>query len=74
MQYFLDVSYPSNLKHLVLRAFSEDCLPEMLSKLGVLAERSMKKSKTKSGDSSGGNLRPWTSGSAPGGKSGAFLF
>ena len=38
-------SYPSHLKHLVLRAFWEDCLPEMLSKLGVLAERGIKKSK-----------------------------
>jgi hypothetical protein len=28
-----------------LRAFLEDCLPEMLSKLGVLAERGIKKSK-----------------------------
>ena len=37
-------SYPSHLKHLVLRAFLEDRLPEMLSKLGVLAERGMKKS------------------------------
>ena len=35
---FLTFSYPSHLKHLVLRAFLEDCLPEMLSKLGVLAE------------------------------------
>ncbi len=36
---FLTFSYPSHLKHLVLRAFLEDCLPEMLSKLGVLVER-----------------------------------
>ena len=28
-------SYPSHLKHLVVRAFLEDGLPEMLSKLGV---------------------------------------
>ena len=42
---FLTFSYPAHLKHLVLRAFLEDCLPEMLSKLGVLAETSMKKSK-----------------------------
>ncbi len=42
--FFLICSYPSHLKHLVLRAFWEDCLPEMLSKLGVWAERSMKKS------------------------------
>ncbi len=31
----LTVSYTSHLKHLVLRAFLEDCLPEMFSKLGV---------------------------------------
>ncbi len=42
---FLTCSYPSHLKHLVLRAFLEDCLPEMLSKLGVLAERGIQKSK-----------------------------
>ena len=36
-------SYPSNLTHLVLRAFLEDGLPEMLSKLGVLVERGIKK-------------------------------
>ena len=42
---FLTFSHPSYLKHLLLRAFFEDVLPEMLSKLGVLAERSMKKSK-----------------------------
>ncbi len=42
---FFTFSYPSHLKHLVLRAFLEDCLPEMLSKLGVLAERGIKKSK-----------------------------
>ncbi len=64
-------SYPSHLKHLVLRAFSEDCLPEMLSKLGVLAERSTKKSKTTSSDSSGGTGRLWRSGSALGGSGGA---
>ncbi len=40
---FLTFSYPSHLKHLVLRAFLEDGLPEMLSKLGVLAERGIKK-------------------------------
>jgi len=28
-----------------LRAFLEDCLPERLSKVGVLAERGIKKSK-----------------------------
>ena len=42
---FLTCSYPSHVKHLVLRVFLEDCLPEKLSKLGVLAERDMKKSK-----------------------------
>ena len=42
---FFTFSYPSHLKHLVLRVFLEDCLPEMLSKLGVLAERGIKKSK-----------------------------
>ncbi len=42
---FLTFSYPSHLKHLVLIAFLKDCLPEMLSKLGVLAERGIKKSK-----------------------------
>ncbi len=40
---FLTFSYPSHLKHLFLRAFLEDGLPEMLSKLGVLAERGIKK-------------------------------
>ncbi len=40
---FLTFSYPSHVKHPGLRAFLEDCLPEMLSKLGVLAETSMKK-------------------------------
>ena len=45
VQCFLTFSYPSHLKHLVLRAFLEDCLLEMLSKVGVLAKRSMKKSK-----------------------------
>ena len=45
MQYFFTFSYPSHLKHLFLRAFLEDGLPEMLSKLGVLAERGIKKSK-----------------------------
>ena len=41
---FYTFSYPSHLKHLFLRAFLEDGLPEMLSKLGVLAERGIKKS------------------------------
>ena len=40
---FLTFSYPSHLKHLLLRVFLEDGLPEMLSKLGVLAERGIKK-------------------------------
>ncbi len=43
---FLTFSYPSHLKHLLLRAFLEDGLPERLSKVGVLAERGIKKSKT----------------------------
>ena len=42
---FFTCSYPSHVKHLVLRAFFEDCLPEKLSKLGVLAERGIKRSK-----------------------------
>ena len=41
---FFTFPYPSHLKHIVLRACLEDCLPEILSKLGVLAETSMKKS------------------------------
>ncbi len=45
VQCVFDFSWTSHLKHLVLRAFLEDCLPEMLSKLGVLAERGIKKSK-----------------------------
>ena len=44
--FFITFSYHSHLKHLVLRAFLEDCLPEMLSKLGVWAERGMKVKKT----------------------------
>ena len=40
---FLTFSYPSHLKHLLLRAFLEDGLPERLSKVGVLAERGIKK-------------------------------
>ncbi len=43
--FFSTFSYPSHLKHLFLRVFLEDGLPEMLSKLGVLAERGIKKSK-----------------------------
>ena len=42
---FSTFSYPSHLKHLFFIAFLEDGLPEMLSKLGVLAERGIKKSK-----------------------------
>ena len=42
---FLTFSYPSQLKHLVLRAFLAGDLPNKLLKLGVLDERSMKKSK-----------------------------
>ncbi len=41
--FLLTCSYPSHVKHLLLRALLEDCLPEMLSKLGVLVETSMKK-------------------------------
>ncbi len=40
---FCTCSYPSVLKHLFLIAFLEDGLPEMLSKLGVSAERGIKK-------------------------------
>ncbi len=42
---FSTFSYPSHLENLFLRACLEDGLPEMLSKLGVLAERGIKKSK-----------------------------
>ncbi len=42
---FATFSWTSQLKHLRLRVFLEDVLPEMLSKVGDLAERSMKKSK-----------------------------
>ncbi len=41
--FFLTFSYPSHLKQLFLIAFLEDGLPEMLSKLGVLVERGIKK-------------------------------
>ena len=37
----LTLSWTSQLKHLLLRAFLEDCPPEMLSKVCVLAERPM---------------------------------
>ncbi len=42
---FFDFFIPSHLKHLCSKVFLEDGLPEMLSKLGVLAERGIKKSK-----------------------------
>ena len=42
---FLTFWYPSQLKHLVLRAFLAGNLPKKLSKVGVLDERGMKKSK-----------------------------
>ncbi len=45
MQCFFYFFIPSNLKHLFLIVFWEDGLPEMLSKLGVLAERGITKSK-----------------------------
>jgi len=41
----LTFSYPSQLKHLLLRAFLAGNLPKKLSKLGVLDERGMKKTK-----------------------------
>ncbi len=37
--------WTSHLKHLILIVFLEDCLPEVLAKVGVLVERSMKKKK-----------------------------
>ncbi len=64
-------SWTSHLKHLVLRAFLEDCLPEMLSTLGVSAEVHEKVLKTSS-DSSGGTGRLWRSGLALGGSGGAL--
>ncbi len=42
---FYTFSHPSHLKHLFVIACLEDGLPEMLSKLGGLAERGIKKSK-----------------------------
>ncbi len=42
---FFTFSYPSHAKHLLLRVFLESCCPEMLSKVGVLDGRGMKKSK-----------------------------
>ena len=41
---FLTFSWTSKLKLLLVKAFLEDCLPEILSKVGVLAGRPMKKS------------------------------
>ena len=43
---FFTFSWMSQLKHLVLRAFLAGNLPKKRSKLGVLDERDMKKSKT----------------------------
>ena len=43
--FLLTFPWTFHLTHILLRAFLEDCLPEMLSKVGVLAERSMNKSK-----------------------------
>ncbi len=46
VQCFFDFrSWTSHLKHVLLRALLEDCLPEMLSKVGVLGERSMESQK-----------------------------
>ncbi len=45
--FFIFVSYPSNLEHIFLIVFLEDGLPEMLSKLGVLAERGIKQNNKK---------------------------
>ena len=41
---FLTFTWTSKLKLLLVKAFLEDCLPEILSKVGVLAGRPMKKS------------------------------
>ena len=58
---FFDLFMDLSCKRLLLRAFLEDSLPEMLSKLDVLAEMSMKKSEKKtSSDSSGGPGRQWS--------------
>ena len=43
--FFLTFSWTSQLKHLLLRVCLEDCLPELLSEVGILGGRSMKKSK-----------------------------
>ena len=45
VQCFFDFFIPSQLKPILLRAFLESCFPEMVSKVGALAERGMKKSK-----------------------------
>ena len=45
VMFFLLFDTPHQLKHLVLRAFPAGNLPKKLSKLGVLDERGMKKSK-----------------------------
>ena len=45
VMFLLTCSYLSHLKHLLLRAFLESCFREMLSKVGVLDGRGMKKSK-----------------------------
>ncbi len=42
VHFFNLFSWTSHLKHLLFIAFGEDFLPGMLSKVGVLAERSMK--------------------------------
>ena len=55
----------SRANRLLLRPFLDEWLPEMVSKPMDSRETSLKKSKKTSGDSSGGNLRLWTSGSAP---------
>ncbi len=43
--FFFTFSYPSQLKHLVLRAFLAGNLPKKFSKPGVLDERGMTKYK-----------------------------
>ena len=52
--FFFYFSIPHSSNTHSFESFGEDCLPEMLSKLGVLAERGMKKSTKTSRDSSGG--------------------
>ena len=41
--FFSTFSYPSHLKHLFLIVVLEDGLPEMFSKLGILAEMGITK-------------------------------